>query len=137
MNEARANIVRRLLDEVWTQADLSHLGDLMHDDVVVHMPASPEPLQGLSAYRQFIALYHGIFDQISFSIDDQFGEEDRIATRWRARLDDSADGDGVMGMSIHRFDDERIVESWDSWDMLSVVEGRTGPDLLERLTLTL
>ena len=40
-------------------------------------------------------------------------------------------------MSFRRFEGDMIVETWDSWDALSVLQSEAGADLLDRLTFEL
>ena len=40
----------------------------------------------------------------------------------------------VTGISIHRFAEGRIVESWDNWDALTLYQS-LGSDVFERISL--
>ena len=82
-----------------------------------------------------VATNYGLFGEVQFDIRDQLIDGDKIATRWQARRVENTTGDGVMGISITRFDRDRIAESWDTWDMLSALQSGASPDALESLSL--
>jgi hypothetical protein len=42
----------------------------------------------------------------------------------------------ITGISIQRFEDGRIAESWDNWDALSAIQ-TVGADLFETVSLSL
>jgi ketosteroid isomerase-like protein len=146
MTEANKRVIRRLLEEVWSKGDLSLLPQLVADGFIGHFTPHPEPITGLEHYRQFIAMYQAAFANTRLVVEDQIAEGDRVATRWTAHVgetpqdlgaDAGADTINVMGISLCRLADGKIVESWDSWDTLSLLQSDSGPDVLGSLSITI
>jgi predicted ester cyclase len=114
-------------------------------DYVAHVAGAPRDIEGPEQFKQFVALHMVLTSELSFSIEDQIAEGDRVATRWISTAIPasglvSAPGDTqeveVAGISIHRFADEKVVESWDNWDLLTVHQA-LGADVLESLSLSI
>jgi steroid delta-isomerase-like uncharacterized protein len=108
----------------WTEAedrhDLTHHGDFLHDDVVLHVPGS-EPLIGIDAYLAMMQALYGGLDGLSFVLDDQFATDDRVVCRSRMRGTHNNDFFGVpatgkhfevTGMSLWEFDQGKARRGW-------------------------
>ncbi len=142
MSKSPKDVVRRLLTESWDDPVL--LAELIAPQITCHVASDPKPLNGLEKYTAFQAAYRSAVGEVHFTVDDLLMEGDRVAARWTAWLDEgeassedrSGQGPvGVMGISIFRFEDDRIVEAWESWDSLSLLA--SDPDVLEKLSFTL
>ena len=70
-----------------------------------------------------------LIGKIDFTIEEQLVAGDKVVSRWTARRSENTDSPGVMGISIHRVSNDRIAETWDTWDMLSVLEIDDGNDI--------
>ena len=142
MSKSPKDIVRRLLTESWDNPALP--AELLALQITFHVASCPEPLEGLERYCAFQAAYRSVVGDVHFTVDDLLMEGDRVAARWTGWLDEgeapsedrSSEGPvAVMGISIFRFEGERIVEAWESWDSLSLLAN--DPDVLDKLSLTL
>jgi predicted ester cyclase len=134
-----------VFDEVWNKSDLSLVNQLYAPNYVAHVAGAPQDVEGPEQFKQFIALQGVLISDLSFNVDDQIAEGDSVATRWTAiaapTLDlVSAPTDGqeikIAGISIHRFADDMIVESWDNWDALTLYQA-LGTDVLESASLSI
>jgi len=65
------------------------------------------------------------------TIDDTITEGDKVAARWTARMTHRGDHLGIpatnrqvviTGMSIVRVRDGQIVEGWNNWDIMSLMQ---------------
>jgi predicted SnoaL-like aldol condensation-catalyzing enzyme len=146
MSEANKRVIQRLLEEVWSKGDLSLLPQLVSDGFIGHFTPYPEPIEGLENYRRFIAMYQAAFENTRLMVEEQIAEGNRVATRWTAHVGDPLQDEGddadtdttsVMGISLCRLADGKIVESWDSWDTLSLLQSESGPDVLDSLSITI
>jgi predicted SnoaL-like aldol condensation-catalyzing enzyme len=63
-------------------------------------------------------LYVGAFDT-HFTIEDLIAEGDRVVVRWTVRGRNDLT---ITGITIHRFDGQKIVETWGSWDALGLMQ---------------
>ena len=147
MSEENMLVMRRLLEEVWNKGNLSLLPELLDDNYVGHATPHQMTLNGWKKYEQRIAIYKGLFPEILFTVEDQFASGDKVATRWSARLKEDANGDQqesdasehitLSGISISRMENGKIIEDWDTWDTLTLLESSTHPDLMDTLSLSL
>ena len=70
MSEQNMKIVRRLLEEVWTQGNLSLLPEIVAEDVVSYPMPQSGAVRGREEYKNFIAVYKGVFLDMNFRIED-------------------------------------------------------------------
>ncbi len=142
MSKSPKDSVRRLLTESWENPALP--AELLAPQFTCHVASHPEPLHGLERYSAFQAAYRSVVGEVHFTVDDLLMEGDRVAARWTAWLGEGeapsedlpSEGPvAVMGISIFRFEGERIVEAWESWDSLSLLA--SDPDVLDKLSFTL
>ena len=145
MTQERKNVIRRVFDEVWNKNDLSIVDQVYAADFVAHVAGAPRDIEGPEQFKQFVALHSVLTSELSFTIEDQIAEDDRVATRWTSTAIPAAglvgpSGDSqtvrVTGITIHRFADGKVVESWDNWDLLTIYEA-LGADVFESVSLSI
>lgn len=147
MSEQNMSSARRLLEEVWTEGNLALLPEVMAEDVVARPMPHTDALHGVEEYRQFIAVYKGIFLDMRFLIEDQFAAGDKVATRWVASVSgESADalldeetGEplAIDGVTITHHDaDGKIVAEWAVWDTHSLLRTAAAPRIFEQLSIS-
>jgi steroid delta-isomerase-like uncharacterized protein len=113
----------RLEFEIWSNGDIARLDELVAPDVVHHDPYDPHAADGIEGLRRSIAATHATFQDFRIAVEDQVAEGDRVATRWTATMTRREDGRRLTlrGITIERFEDGRVVESWRSMDMLGLM----------------
>jgi ketosteroid isomerase-like protein len=148
MSEENMKIVRRLLEEVWTQGNLSLLPELVAEDVVSYPMPQSGAVRGREEYKNFIAVYKGVFLDMNFHIEDQFASGDKVATRWTSRVTD-ASGDAsqdaetgeqltIDGTTITHHDSTgKVIAEWATWDTQSLLQSAAAPQILDQLSITL
>lgn len=145
MSEDNKNLIRRVFDEVWNRNDLSLVDEVYASDYVAHVAGAPRDIVGPEQFKQFVALHGVLTSDLSFRIEDQIAEDDRVATRWLATTTPASGlvnipGEGqevqVTGISVHRMADGKIAESWDNWDILTIYQA-LGADVFESLSLSI
>lgn len=146
MSEKNMQIVRRLLEEIWTRGNLSVLPELLTEDSAARPMPHFGTLRGPAQYRDFIAVYKGVFHHMVFSIEDQFSSENKMATRWTTRVsDDSGDARQdahtseeltIDGTTItHHDNSEMILAEWATWDTGSLLQSAAAPRIFEQLSI--
>ena len=146
MSEQNMEMVQRLLQEVWTDGNLSLLPELMAEDTVSYPMPQMGAVTGRDEYRNFIAVYKGLFLDMSFEIQDQFTSGNKVATRWISRVTDpsgDATQDAATGEQLtidgitltHHDDTGRIVAEWATWDTQSLLQSATAPQVFEQLSI--
>jgi predicted ester cyclase len=88
--------------EIWSTGQLERLGGLVAENVVHHDPYDPHAADGLVGLRKWIEANRTTFPDMRIEVEDQVAEGDRVATRW---------------ITIERFEDSKVVESWRSMDI--------------------
>lgn len=129
MSEANIAASRRLIEEGFSGGDLDLVDELCTEGFVNHDILAGD--QDREASKQTIAGYRQAFPDLSFSIEDVFAAGDKVVMRWTAQgtfenefmgqQPTGERGDPVGGISIDRFEGDRIAESWSQWDTLTLL----------------
>jgi ketosteroid isomerase-like protein len=109
--------------EVWSSGEVDRLDELVAEDVVHHDPYDPFAADGLEGLKASIRATRERFSDFEISVLDQVAEGDRVATRWRAtmRPPEAEEEVSMTGITIERFADGKVVESWRSMDRLGLL----------------
>ena len=115
---------RLLYIEIFGNGNFGAADELLAADVVSHGPGVP-PTVGTEGIRRQAALLRTAFPDLRIRLDDQFGEGDRVVSRWHASgthsgpltlpgrtLAPSGTSISFEEIRIDRHDGGRIVESW-------------------------
>jgi steroid delta-isomerase-like uncharacterized protein len=137
---------KALVCRYWQEASgrglLAVMEEFLAPDVVSHPPASasPEPVRGLDAFKQFIAAQFGAFPDMAVTVEDLISEADRVAARVTTRGTHEGELMGLpptgrrvewSGISMTRHADGRIVEQWGEFDALGLLQQLSGDALSE------
>ncbi len=82
--ETNKALVRRLLEEVFPAADLAALDGMVAPDFVDRSPVPGQP-PGVEGVRHVLRGLHAGYADLRVTVDDLFGEGDRVAARWTLR----------------------------------------------------
>ena len=127
MSASNRAIVQNLFNEI-DNHDFAAMMEL-YSDSVYHMPLVGE-LRG-AALSQFFAQLHAAFPDSQRTVEDQFADDIHVVTRWTATGTHQGTFMGIAptgkrvtitGISIHRIADGRIVEEWQEWDSLGLMQ---------------
>lgn len=131
MSAVNKALARRLVEEAFNQGRLDVTEELVASDFVGHDPSLPEEVRGPAGVKEVIAGYRAAFPDIQITIEDQIADGDLVVTRWRATGTHQGELMGmpatgkqatVTGITIDRIADDQIVESWDNWDTLGLMQ---------------
>ena len=131
MSEQNKQISRRVIDELFGQGRVEIAEELIAPDAISYDPAMPEPLRGPEGVKTAVAGYRAGFPDLSLRTETQIAEGDLVCTRWTAVGTNTGEFWGmaptgkqatVTGITINRFADGRIVESWTNWDALGLLQ---------------
>ena len=129
MSDANKRIIQRLFEEPWA-GNFDVIDEFVAPDYVGHDPSEQEPTRGPDGVKEFIERYRSAFDGARFTVDDQFAEGDKVATRWTGRGTHTGEIAGigptgkdvtVTGLTISRFAGGKVVEEWTTWDTLGML----------------
>lgn len=122
-------IVRRVLEEPW-RGSMDVIDACVAPNYVGHDPSEPEPINGPEGIRSQVEKYKAAFSDARITVDEQFAEGDRVATRWTGRGTHDGDLAGlaptgkeatVTGLTLSRLEGDKIVEEWTTWDTLGML----------------
>jgi predicted ester cyclase len=77
--------------------------------------------RGRTGARRSVALYLKLFPDLSFEVEEQVTERDRVASRWTLRGTHRGRRVQLRGIVISRFEGGKIVEDWAASDTLELV----------------
>lgn len=129
--ESNKMAAKRIFDDGFNQGRFEVADELIHDDALGHDPALPEPMRGPEGFKELVRGYREAFPDLHVSIDQQVAEGDFVATRWTARGTHKGELFGVAptgkestitGMTIDRFKNGKIAESYTNWDTLGLLQ---------------
>jgi steroid delta-isomerase-like uncharacterized protein len=124
-------ISRRVFEDIWNNKKLNVVDELMAASYVHHDPQSTVVISGIDGYKQFVEHYLRAFPDLHFTIEDEFGDEQTIVSRWTATGTHRGDLPGIprtgrpisiTGMTIARVRNVRFIESWSNWDTLGLMQ---------------
>jgi steroid delta-isomerase-like uncharacterized protein len=129
--EQNKAIARRFFEEIVNAKRLGVADEIFAAAHTYHDPSSPMVGQGPEGQKQLIATYHAAYPDLHHTIEGQIAEGNTVVTRWTARGTQQGELPGipstgksvkVMGIWIHRLDGGQIVESWNVWDTLGMLQ---------------
>jgi steroid delta-isomerase-like uncharacterized protein len=129
--EQNKAISRRFFEEMVNTQQLGVADEIFAADHTYHDPSSPMIGPGPEGMKQLISMYIAAYPDLHHALEDQIAEGDRVVTRWIGTGTHQGDLLGmaptgksakVMGIWIHRLADGKIVESWNVWDTLTMLQ---------------
>ena len=129
MSAQNKALVRRWFEQVWNKGRAESIDELLADRSVVH-GLGPD-LHGPSGFKPFHAQYRGAFPDLALRIQHMVAEDDLVAVHWIAEATHSGDDLGpaatgvkvkFSGMAIIRVEGNKLVEGWNSFDQLGLLQ---------------
>jgi steroid delta-isomerase-like uncharacterized protein len=130
--EQNVQLMRRWFQEIWNEGRVQTIYDLMAPDAVAHGQRGAESeIRGPKEFENFVQEIRGAFTDIAITVEDVFGAGDKVVLRWLGRMTHTGDALGMpstgrkvisRGITIARIVDGKIVEGWDNWDQLGMLE---------------
>jgi serine phosphatase RsbU (regulator of sigma subunit) len=121
---------RRYLEEAWNQSNLEVV-DETFDRYVSHQPDGSVLERGPEDVKRFIKEFRSAFPDLHLIIEEQLAEGDKVVSHGTIQGTHQGEFRGmaptgkereIKGMAIFRFSsDGKVVESWDSYDQLSLM----------------
>ena len=130
MSEEHKAIVRRIIEEFFNTGNLEVVDEIFATDYVDHNPSNPE-LHGIENIKRSVSDWRAAFPDTHNTIEDMVAEGDKVVARWITRATHQEEfmglpptGNQVMvtGIGIFRFSGDKVVESWDEYDALGMLQ---------------
>jgi steroid delta-isomerase-like uncharacterized protein len=116
--------------EIVNQRNPDLIEEIYPPDFVWHEPEGD--IQGYEQAKQFVSTFFTAFPDISITVEDAIAEGDQVATRYtisgthQGETEEFGPPTGrqmaLEGITIHRFEDGKIVEEWERYDNLSALQ---------------
>jgi len=129
MTEQERNMGRHWFDEVWNKGRRDAIAEMLLPDAVLH-EAGIDSVGPEGSFPLFDRL-SATFSEIHVAIDDTMADGDKICVRWSFSGKNTGGGLGVgptgktihtTGITIMRVSGDKLVEGWQNWDMLGMME---------------
>ena len=129
MTESERALGSRWFEEVWNEGRREAIAGMLAPGAVLHEGGSNAV--GPEGFYPFYDRLRATLSEIHVHVEDTLAEGDRICVRWSCTGKHTGDGLGVpptgksikvTGISILRVAGGRLVEGWQNWDMLAMME---------------
>jgi steroid delta-isomerase-like uncharacterized protein len=133
MRESERELGRRWFELVWNQGRRDAIAEMLAPDAVLH--EGNTDTSGPEGFYPFYDRLRATLSEIDVNVQDTFAEEDKLCVRWSCTGKHTGNGLGiaptgkaihVTGITILRIADQRLVEGWQNWDMLGMLEQING-----------
>ena len=131
MSPDRITFMHRWFEEVWNKGNLEAVDELMTADATMHGLGEGAGVNGSDAFKAFALRLRAAFPDMRVTVVETVEEGDMIASRWTATMTHAGDQlgiaptgkrVGVTGMSMGRLRDGKLVEGWNNWDTMALME---------------
>ena len=131
--EQNKALSRKLYEEIFSKGNTALIEQMFDAAYVNHDNSGPPggwPL-GPQGFHAVVATYRGALPDLQMTIEDQVAEGDRVVTRWSGRATNSGSLAGmpptgksvvISGISIERFANGKIAESWVNFDQMGMLQ---------------
>jgi len=125
--EQNKAVIRRFYEEFHGKRDLAVADEIIAIDFVLDNP----PTHGREAFKQGVIALRSAFPDMQVAYENMIAEGDRVACRWIVRGTHKGEFQGIAptgrqvtmtGMSIFRIAGDKIVESWNDFDGLGLMQ---------------
>ena len=123
-------LVRRFFDEMCNQRKLSIAEELFSPDHKYHDPQAPTGT-GPEGVKRVISTYQNAIPDAHWEVVETIVADNVIVTRWKGSGTQEKELNGIPatgkyvevdGTWIHRINNNKIVESWNAWDTLGMLQ---------------
>jgi len=127
--EENKAIARRFWD-LYNEGKIEEILPLFAPDAVIHFPGAPGPLN-TDAFKQVGEMFRAGFPDLYVTVEDSIAEGDRVVERTTATGTHTGVFQGipptgkkvqVTGITINRIVDGKIVERWNEFDALGMMQ---------------
>jgi predicted ester cyclase len=129
MTQSERELGRRWFETVWNQKNRDAIAEMFAPDAVLH--EAGEDSTGPEGFYPFFDNMHAMFSDFQVTIEDSIADGDKLCLRWSCKAKHTGPGMGleptgimihVTGLSLLRVGHGMILEGWQNWDMLGMME---------------
>jgi steroid delta-isomerase-like uncharacterized protein len=126
MSEENKDLVRRS----WATSNMDVLDGAYTPDAVWHLP--DQDIQGVENFKQYLTSYLNAFPDLNVTVEDEIAEGEKVVNRFTLRGTHQGETEEfgppsgrqieIKGQTISRIEGGKIVEEWQAYDNLSMVQ---------------
>jgi len=129
MTEQERDLGRRWFEEVWNQGRREAIAEMLTPESIVHEGGIDTV--GIEGFYPYFDRFQSAFSGIRVNVEDSIAQDDKICVRWSLTGKHSGAGLGiassgktvhVTGITILRVANNKLLEGWQNWDMLALME---------------
>ena len=130
MSEENKALARSSWEEIVNEQNPQAIEEVYAPNFVWHEP--DQDIQSYEQASQFVSAFFKGFPDINITVEDVIAEGEQVVTRYTIRGTHQGQTDAfgppterqveLQGITIHRFEDGKIVEEWEAYDNLSVLQ---------------
>ena len=129
MSEIDRKLGERWFEEVWNKGRREAIAEMLAPEGVIH--DGGDAMQGPAGFYPFYDRIRATFSDMHVKVEDTFAEGNVLCVRWSCSVRHTGDGLGfpptgktchITGISIVRFAHGQLVEAWQNWDMLGLLQ---------------
>ena len=130
--EENKALIRRLMEEANSKGNLDLVSELLAPDYVLHTPTTPTgELRAPEDYKQLISVQRSAVPDLTFVVEDQIAEGEKVVTRYSASGTHQGEFMGAAptgkqlnttGIVVSRIAGGKIEEEWLEWDVLGLMQ---------------
>jgi steroid delta-isomerase-like uncharacterized protein len=131
MSDENKAIARGIMEQAWSNGDLSVVDKTVSIDCRLHDPAFPNLTNGADGLKKHISACRNAFPDLRFTVDDVIAERDEVVIHWTTTGTHRAEFLGmaptnrsatVSGTSIFRIQNGKVTENWSDWNLLTLLQ---------------
>jgi steroid delta-isomerase-like uncharacterized protein len=129
MTESERDLGRRWFEQVWNQGRREAIAEMLAPDAVLHDGGIDTT--GPEEFYPFFDRMRATFSELHVNVEETIASGEKVCVRWSCTAKHTGDGLGialsgktvhVTGITIMRVGDGKLVEGWQNWDMLGMME---------------
>lgn len=129
MTDLERDLGRRWFELVWNQRRRAAIAELLAPDGVIHDGGTDT--RGPEGFYPSFDRMSDTFPDLHVNVEDTIAEGDKVCVRWSCTGTHTGGGLGVAptgitihitGISILRVAGGKLIEGWQNWDMLRMME---------------
>jgi steroid delta-isomerase-like uncharacterized protein len=129
MTELDRSLGTRWFEEVWNKGRRAAIAEMLAPDGVLH--EGETEAVGPEGFYPFFDRLNAALSEFRVTVHDTIAEGDQACVRWSCSCKHTGDALGmpatqktvhVTGISIIRIANGQMVEGWQNWDMLGILE---------------
>jgi steroid delta-isomerase-like uncharacterized protein len=129
--EENKALIQRFVEEAFNRGNLDIADEVYASSFASHDPTTAEGPSSPEDVKQFVNLYRRAFPDIHTTVEDLIAEGNKVTYRWTARGTHQGEIMGVAptgnqvtitGITIEQIAEGKIVEEWNNWDVLGVLQ---------------